>query len=162
MPFKTFSRSTFCPAAFDVTPMKKWRWPDSQYSSSTYCRPCARLHWTSHRRRNDVDPTFSLPAQDPLRPIIYPHATSFRQRNDVGRTSVGPYVLDTCLKSFLATFHKMITTTCIACFRPMPLRILNKLHRTALECPFLGSFIITVVTIFVIIFHESAFTVTIT
>ena len=95
-----------CPAAFNVTPTKKWRWPDSQYSSSTYCRPFARLHWTSHRRRNDVDPTFSWPAQDPLRPIIYTYATSFRQRNDVGPTSVGPYVLNTCLKSFLATVHK--------------------------------------------------------
>ena len=44
----------------------------------------------------------------------------------------------------------------------MTLQIPNKLHRTAIGCPFLVSCIILVVFIFVIIFHESAFTVTIT
>ena len=158
MPFKTFSRPF---ARLHLTSSRRRNDVDSQYSFSTYCRPFARLHWTSHRRRNDVDTTFSWRAQDPIRPIIYAHTTPSRQRNDVGPTTVGPYVLNPCL-NFFGNLSEMITATCITCFWPMPLQIPNKLHRTGLGCPFLVSFIITVVIIFVIIFHESAFTVTIT
>ena len=124
---------TFCPPALNIASTKKWRWPD-------FFLTCPRPPSTYYLPTCNVIPTEEW------------------RRPNIGRSVRSWHVF----KKLFNNLSQMITTTCIACFRPMPLQILNKLHHTALGCPFLGSFIITVVTIFVIIFHESAFTVTIT
>ena len=77
-------------------------------------------------------PDFSWPAQ-----ITYPHNTPSRQKNDVGPISVSSWH---GFKKFFSNLSQMITTTCITCLRPLALQIANKLHRTALGCPFLVSF----------------------